>query len=52
MARRHLIEFKLNNYFGINLFHHYCDVKRHLTGSVFDPVMEACFAVAHSYNSS
>ena len=31
-------------------FHHYCDVKRHLTGSVFDPVMEDCLAVAHSYN--
>lgn len=31
-------------------FHHYCDVKRHLTGSVFDLKMEDSLAVAHSFN--
>lgn len=31
-------------------FHHYCDVKRQLTGSKFDINIEDRLAVAHSYN--
>ena len=32
-------------------FHHYCDVKQHLTGSGFDMEMEDCLSVAQSYNT-
>lgn len=32
-------------------FHHYCDIKRQLTGSKFDLFLEEKLAVAHSHNS-